>query len=108
MKRRVHVLIRGRVQGVFFRDATSEEAARHHVTGWVRNLPDGRVEAVFEGDAEDVEALIAFCHCGPQAAKVTGVGGGGDVFRGLYEVFGAALRRRGPDHRSDKTDFTAL
>lgn len=73
MKRRVHVLIRGRVQGVFFRDATSEEAARHQVTGWVRNLLDGRVEAVFEGDAEDVEALIAFCHCGPQAAKVTGV-----------------------------------
>lgn len=73
MKSRVHVFVRGRVQGVFFRDATSEEAARHQVTGWVKNLPDGRVEAVFEGDAEDVEALIAFCRRGPQAAKVTGV-----------------------------------
>lgn len=60
----------GRVQGVFFRSETQYEANRRNVSGWVRNLPDGRVEAVFEGERDDVEMLIEFCRRGPPEAKV--------------------------------------
>ncbi|QYZ79469.1 acylphosphatase [Methanofollis formosanus] len=91
MKARVHVFVSGRVQGVFFRDATSEEAARHGVTGWVRNLPDGRVEAVFEGEAEGVEAMLGFCRRGPPAARVTGVEVADEAYAG--EFVGFAVRR---------------
>ncbi len=72
-KVRAHVLISGRVQGVFFRSETRREAKKHSVKGWVRNLPDGRVEAVFEGDEEAVKKLIEFCKHGPPYAKVTNV-----------------------------------
>jgi len=58
------------VHGVFFRHETRRVASRHSVTGWVRNLRDGRVEAVFEGESENVEAMIAFCHRGPPGAVV--------------------------------------
>jgi len=71
--RRAHVWVSGRVQGVFFRDSCAREARERSVTGWVRNLPDGRVEAVFEGRADDVEAMIAWCGVGPRRARVTGV-----------------------------------
>ncbi|QSZ67507.1 acylphosphatase [Methanofollis aquaemaris] len=91
MKARVHVFVSGRVQGVFFRDATSEEAARHGVTGWVRNLADGRVEAVFEGEAEGVEAVLGFCRRGPPAARVTGVEAVGEEYTGAFAGF--AVRR---------------
>ncbi|MDZ7733311.1 MAG: acylphosphatase [Acidimicrobiia bacterium] len=70
---RRRVLVEGRVQGVSFRDRCRLEADRHGVGGWVRNLPDGRVEAVFEGDEAAVERLVAWCRDGPQAARVTGV-----------------------------------
>lgn len=70
MKVRAHVFISGRVQGVFFRYETRLRAIRNNVTGWVRNLPDGRVEAVFEGEREKVEAMIDFCHRGPPGAIV--------------------------------------
>lgn len=70
MKIRAHVFISGRVQGVFFRYETRLRAIRNNVTGWVRNLPDGRVEAVFEGEKENVEAMIDFCHRGPPGAIV--------------------------------------
>lgn len=56
-QRRIHVIVEGRVQGVFFRAYTREEAARLKLTGWVRNRPDGSVEAVAEGEAEAVEQL---------------------------------------------------
>jgi acylphosphatase len=58
------------VQGVFFRDTIRRQAAAHGVAGWVRNRPDGTVEAVFEGDPEAVEAMLAFCHEGPRGARV--------------------------------------
>jgi acylphosphatase len=61
MKTRAHVLVTGTVQGVFFRYETRTKAAQHKVTGWVRNTRDRRVEAVFEGEKEEVEALVAFC-----------------------------------------------
>lgn len=69
----VRVVVSGRVQGVAFRDSTRREAERHGVAGWVRNLPDGRVEALFDGPAAAVEALVHWCHRGPPSAQVTGV-----------------------------------
>jgi acylphosphatase len=70
---RYRVLISGRVQGVFFRDTCRRLAASAGVAGWVRNLPDGRVEAVFEGPDEDVGRLVAWAHAGPRLAQVEDV-----------------------------------
>jgi len=67
---RRRVVVSGRVQGVFFRGATQDTARARGVDGWVRNLPDGRVEAVFEGEASAVEALVEFCRRGPRGARV--------------------------------------
>jgi acylphosphatase len=72
-KARANVVITGRVQGVYFRYATRDEAIMRGVKGWVRNLRGGGVEAVFEGDKTKVEELIDFCHYGPPAAKVSSV-----------------------------------
>lgn len=66
-------MISGVVHGVFFRRAITERARRLRVTGWVRNLPDGKVEAVAEGDKERLDELIQFCHVGPSGAIVTHV-----------------------------------
>jgi acylphosphatase len=70
---RRRVVVRGHVQGVFFRESTRREAERRGVAGWVSNRRDGAVEAVFEGAAEDVEALVAFCSSGPRGASVEDV-----------------------------------
>jgi acylphosphatase len=70
MKARAHVFISGIVQGVFFRSQTRHEAKKYGVNGWVRNLPDDRVEAVFEGEEENVRRLVEFCRRGPPAARV--------------------------------------
>ncbi len=70
---RNHVLISGQVQGVCFRDACRRLALQHGVSGWVRNLPDGRVEAVLEGPPDGVHHLVEWAHHGPAAATVTGV-----------------------------------
>jgi len=59
------------VQGVFFRYETQMRARRLGVKGWVRNLSDGRVEAVFEGDREKIEEMLEFCKRGPPGAQVT-------------------------------------
>jgi acylphosphatase len=67
---RAHVWISGRVQGVGYRYATVETATQLALTGWVRNLPDGRVEAVFEGSPGVVEQMIRWCYEGPPAAMV--------------------------------------
>lgn len=72
-QRRVRIRIEGRVQGVFFRAYTQEEAERLGVNGWVRNLPDGAVEALVEGDAIQVEEMIAWCHKGSPSSTVTRV-----------------------------------
>ncbi len=73
MKTRAHVLVSGSVQGVFFRSETQHEAQKHGVKGWVRNRLDGKVEAVFEGEEENVKKLIEFCKRGPPGARVTHV-----------------------------------
>ena len=70
---RAHLFITGRVQGVFFRACTREEAQKRKLTGWVRNLYDGRVEAVFEGQEEAVQSMISWCHSGPPHAVVNDV-----------------------------------
>lgn len=70
---RAHVWVSGRVQGVFFRASTVDEATGSGVAGWVRNTPDGRVEAVFEGRESAVEAMVAWCRTGPPAARVSSV-----------------------------------
>ncbi len=70
---RVHVYVSGQVQGVNFRGATQEEAERLGLNGWVRNLQDGRVEAVFEGDPETVRKMIDWCESGPSSADVDDV-----------------------------------
>jgi acylphosphatase len=70
---RRRVVVHGHVQGVFFRDTTRREAARRGVAGWVANRADGAVEAVFEGPAADVDALVGFAHEGPRGADVSRV-----------------------------------
>lgn len=72
-RRRAHVVVRGRVQGVFFRADMRERARSLGLAGWVRNNPDGSVEAAVEGPAERVEALVRWCHRGPAGAVVEGV-----------------------------------
>jgi acylphosphatase len=67
---RRRVVIHGRVQGVFFRDTTRRMAESRALSGWVSNRPDGAVEAVFEGDADAVEAMLDFCRHGPRGAAV--------------------------------------
>ncbi len=73
MKTNKHVIISGRVQGVFFRANTKEKANQLNVNGWVRNTSDGRVEAVFEGDEKQVNELIDWCHYGSSSATVGNV-----------------------------------
>jgi acylphosphatase len=70
---RRRVVVRGHVQGVFFRDSTRREASRRGVSGWVSNRADGAVEAVFEGSPSDVEEMVRFCSGGPRGADVRGV-----------------------------------
>ena len=70
---RVHLFVSGTVQGVFFRAHTQENARGLGLTGWVRNLRDGRVEIIAEGPKEKIEKLIEWCHEGPPSASVTDV-----------------------------------
>jgi acylphosphatase len=70
---RAHVYVSGRVQGVYYRANTREQAEEVGVDGWVRNLEDGRVEAVFEGSETEVQAMLDWCHTGSPAAEVEDV-----------------------------------
>ena len=69
-EKQAHVWVTGRVQGVFFRAHTRDEARKLGLKGWVRNVPDGRVEAVFQGDPGAIEAAIDWCRTGPPFASV--------------------------------------
>ncbi len=71
--RRIHAWISGRVQGVFYRASTHDKATALGLEGWVRNLPDGRVELVAEGPAEKIEELLEWCKQGPPGARVTNI-----------------------------------
>jgi len=87
MKARAHIFVSGRVQGVFFRSETSYEAKKHGLSGWVRNLPDDRVEAIFEGEEENVKKLLEFCKRGPPGAKVTGTDVTWESYSGKFTDF---------------------
>jgi acylphosphatase len=84
---RAHVYVSGRVQGVFFRYETKGLADELGVKGWVRNLPDGRVEAVFEGEEELVRRMVEFCKKGPPGARVTDVKVEWEEYRGEFNRF---------------------
>lgn len=71
--KRVHVYVSGKVQGVYYRKFTQENAEERGVNGWVRNLPDGRVEAVFEGEKESIQELLERCRDGPDMAVVENI-----------------------------------
>ena len=84
---RVHVWVSGRVQGVYFRYAVQAEAWKRRVHGWVQNLPDGRVEGIFEGDESSLRELIAFCWRGPEPARVEDVDVRREPYRGEFRGF---------------------
>ena len=86
--KRIHVYIRGRVQGVFFRAATRRTATNLNLTGWVRNMDDGRVEAVFEGEDYDIEKMIAWCKVGPPLSRVENVTTTEEQHTGSFQDFG--------------------
>lgn len=79
--------VSGRVQGVFFRYETKSLADELGVRGWVRNLPDGRVEAVFEGEEEPVRRMIEFCKRGPPGARVTDIKIEWEDYKGEFNRF---------------------
>ena len=85
--KRSHVFIEGRVQGVFFRAETQNTANRYHVKGWVINLYDGRVEALFEGKEEAVERAVLWCHQGSAYSSVTKVEVKEEPFTGEFDSF---------------------
>jgi acylphosphatase len=86
-KSRAKLLIKGIVQGVSFRYYTQREVRKYGVAGWVRNLPDGSVAALFEGEEEDVEAMIQWCRQGPPGARVTEVIVQPEEYQGEFQSF---------------------
>ncbi|MCP4665645.1 MAG: acylphosphatase [Deltaproteobacteria bacterium] len=84
---RVRLIVRGRVQGVWFRESTRREALSLGIFGWVRNRPDGTVEVLAEGPEENVKKLVSWCHQGPPAAEVTRVHETGEAWEGECTSF---------------------
>jgi acylphosphatase len=84
---RAHVFVSGRVQGVFFRANARREALRLGVKGWVRNLHDGRVEAVIEGEEDKVKMMVEWCKRGPPGAIVSKVEIFWEPYKGEYKSF---------------------
>lgn len=87
MNVRMNVIIHGRVQGVSFRYYTRDRAVELGVTGWVRNLPDGSVQGLLEGDNSAVQALVEWCRCGPPAAQVDRVDVSIAEYSGEFDSF---------------------
>ena len=85
--KRMHVIISGRVQGVSFRAYTRETAVALKLTGWVRNLHDGSVETVFEGEDKNVESMLAWCRRGPRHAVVSDVDATEEPYTGEFRDF---------------------
>lgn len=90
MKVRAHVYVSGIVQGVFFRSQTAMMAYRLNVRGWVRNLRDGRVEALFEGEKEGVDGMLKYCRRGPAGAVVEDVEISWEEYKGEFSRFSIA------------------
>jgi acylphosphatase len=91
--KRIHVIISGRVQGVAFRAATLTTATALNLTGWVQNLQDGRVEAVFEGEDKQIEIMRRWCEHGPPSARVDGADLREEDYTGQFKEF---IIRYGP------------
>ena len=86
-KQRIRLLVTGKVQGVFFRQALKVIAIKNNVTGWVRNLEDGRVEALLEGDIDAVNAVVEWAHGGPANSRVDDVEIKNEVFKDEFTDF---------------------
>jgi acylphosphatase len=86
-KQRIRIFVTGKVQGVFFRQALKVMAKKNNVSGWVKNLKDGRVEAVLEGDDEKVGRLVEWSHGGPANARVEDVEIRNEKFTGEFSKF---------------------
>ncbi|MDI1496057.1 MAG: acylphosphatase [Cenarchaeum symbiont of Oopsacas minuta] len=84
---RIHIFVTGKVQGVFFRQSLKVVARKRKTTGWVRNLQDGRVEAVVEGDEHNVANVIEWCHCGSANSRVDYVQTNIELYTGKFEKF---------------------
>jgi acylphosphatase len=87
MKARAHIFVTGRVQGVFFRDHTQKWASSLNLTGWVRNIGSGQVEALAEGDNEKIEELISKLNEGPPLAQVEKVDVNWEEYKGEFKDF---------------------
>ena len=87
MKTRAQVLVEGEVQGVFFRQETKRKAEDLNVKGWIRNRHDGGVEALFEGEDKDVQAMVEFCRRGPSNAVVKGIEVKSERYMGEFTDF---------------------
>ncbi len=87
MERRVYVLVSGNVQGVFFRASAKKRADELNLRGWVRNLDDGRVEGIFEGEKENVDKMVEWCRKGPDFANVKDVQVISDKYIGEFMDF---------------------
>ncbi|MCE5195465.1 MAG: acylphosphatase [Nitrospiraceae bacterium] len=86
-KARAHLIISGRVQGVFYRSFTEETAYSLSLKGWVRNCSDGNVEVLFEGGKEDIEKAISSCYKGPPSSKVNAIDIRWEDFKNEFDVF---------------------
>lgn len=86
-KARAHLLISGRVQGVFYRSFTEDVAHSLGLKGWVKNCSDGKVEAVFEGKKEDIEKALSLCYKGPPSARVSNIDVRWEDFKGEFDTF---------------------
>jgi acylphosphatase len=84
---RLHIVIEGIVQGVFYRASTIEESGKLGLTGWVKNCSDGRVEAVFEGDIDNIKKIVEWCKEGPPGAVVRNVETTWERATGEYDSF---------------------
>jgi acylphosphatase len=84
---RIRLIIKGRVQGVFFRDSTRRAANKLGLFGWVRNLPDGSVEALIEGPQDKVQKLVSWCQHGPATARVDHVQQVVEEYQGELQTF---------------------
>ena len=86
-KVRVHVIISGKVQGVFFRAETLKAATYYNITGWVQNKKDGTVEAVFEGKEQDIVLILEWCKTGSPHSKVKNIDINWDTYQGKFSDF---------------------
>ena len=86
-QQRVHILVSGNVQGVFFRQALKVVAKKNNVSGWVRNLKDRRVEAVFEGDSKSISSVIEWAHIGPANSRIDDIEVINEEFKNEFSTF---------------------